>query len=421
MRFACAALVAAITVLCAPASAQQSSPLTLDEAFRRALSTHPEFARFRYQRDVLDAELAEARLRPQLTASAEIENAAGTGATSGLDQAELTLSLASVLERGDKRAARIAVAQRSVDGLTVTEEARRLDVLAEVARRYLDVVATQELARIADEDVQQRERTIEAAAQRVRAGASPDSTRLTAVAAAARARLDRERIRAELQAAKQRLASSFGERIASFEEVRGDLSPPLSVPTFDALASLLDKSPELTRFADERRLREARLQLAQASRSADWEWQIGVRRLEETQDWAAVAALSIPLGTRSRAAPAVRAAQAELADLELERSVEQLSLHATLSEAHARLSSAATEVALADKDVLPALEQAETAAERAYRAGALSYLEWAQVQAERSSARRERLGAALQARKALIEIQRLTGEPFVGTPIAAQP
>ena len=60
--------------------------------------------------------------------------------------------------------------------------------------------------------------------------------------------------------------------------------------------------------------------------------------------------------------------------------------------------------------------QREAAAERAYRAGALSYLEWAQVQAERSSARRERLAAALQARKALIEIQRLTGEPFVGTP-----
>jgi cobalt-zinc-cadmium efflux system outer membrane protein len=163
-------------------------------------------------------------------------------------------------------------------------------------------------------------------------------------------------------------------------------------------------------------LREAKLQLAKTGRSADWEWQIGVRRLEETEDWAAVAGFSIPLGTRSRAAPGIRAAQAELAQLDLERNVEQLSLYETLAEAHARLTSAVAEVALADSDVLPALEQAQTAAERAYRAGALTYVEWAQVQADRSSARRERLAAALQAHKALIEIQRLTGEPFVATP-----
>lgn len=413
MRFARAALLAAVSLLCAPVGAQPSSTLSLEDAFARALKTHPELARFQYQRAVLDAELEQARLSPQLRADAEIENAGGTGAASGLDEAEITLSLASVLERGHKRRARVEIAQRSVDAFGATEEARRLDLLAEVARRYLDVVVSQELETIAIDDIQQRERTVEAAAQRVRAGASPDSTRLAAIAAAARARLDRERIRAELQAAKQRLAVSFGERTPSFAQVRGDLSSPLTIQGFDALAALLERSPELARFADEKRLREARLQLAQTGRSADWEWRVGVRRLEDTNDWAAVAGLSIPLGTRARAAAGVRSAQAELAELEYERGVEQLSLYATLSEAYARLSSAAAEVALADSDVLPALEQADIAAERAYRAGALSYLEWAQVQVDRSSARRERLAAALQARRALIEIQRLTGEPFV--------
>lgn len=419
MRFAYAALVAASIVLCAPASAQQSSSLTLEDAFRLAVKTHPELARFQYRRAVLDAELDEARLRPQLTADAEIENAAGTGAASGLDQAELTLSLSSVLEGGRKRAARMAVAQTSVDALALTAEARRLDILADVARRYLDVVAAQELTRIAAEATRQRERTIEATAQRVRAGASPESVRLTAIAAAARARLDQERARAELAAAKQRLASAIGERAPGFEAVRGDLASPLVVPTFAALAALLDRSPDLARFADEKRLREARLQLAQAGRTPAWSWHVGVRRLEETQDWAAVAGVSVPLGTRSRAAPALRAAQAELAELELERGAEQLSLYATLADAHARLSSAAAEASMAEKDLLPALEQAEAAAERAYRAGALSYLEWAQVQAEHSDARRERVSAVLEAHKALIEIQRLTGEPFIATAAVA--
>jgi cobalt-zinc-cadmium efflux system outer membrane protein len=66
--------------------------------------------------------------------------------------------------------------------------------------------------------------------------------------------------------------------------------------------------------------------------------------------------------------------------------------------------------------VLPKLADAEAAAERAYRAGAISYLEWAQLQSERTAARRQQLDTALDAQRALIEIQRLTGDAFVATP-----
>ena len=63
--------------------------------------------------------------------------------------------------------------------------------------------------------------------------------------------------------------------------------------------------------------------------------------------------------------------------------------------------------------VLPKLAKAERAAERAYRAGAISYLEWAQLQTERIASRRQQLEVALDAQRALIEIQRLTGRAFV--------
>ena len=59
------------------------------------------------------------------------------------------------------------------------------------------------------------------------------------------------------------------------------------------------------------------------------------------------------------------------------------------------------------------LKRAEQAAERAYRAGAISYLEWAQLQAMRIQARQRQLDAAVSAQSALIEIQRLTGQPLV--------
>jgi cobalt-zinc-cadmium efflux system outer membrane protein len=159
------------------------------------------------------------------------------------------------------------------------------------------------------------------------------------------------------------------------------------------------------------------MQLARAGESTDLQWQLGARRLEATNEWAAVAGLSIPLGSRTRAKPAIRTARADLAALELEREADEISLYATLAEAHARLSGAALDVNLARTDVLPRLAQAELAAERAYHSGALSFLEWAQVQSENADVRREQLAAAIDAHRALIEIQRLTGEPFL-TPSA---
>ena len=126
----------------------------------------------------------------------------------------------------------------------------------------------------------------------------------------------------------------------------------------------------------------------------------------------------MPRGGRSRAQPGIRGAEAELASLEIEREAKGMALYSTLAEAHGRYRVAQIEVQRLQKDVLPKLAQAETAAERAYRAGAVSYLEWAQLQSERTAARRQQLDVALDAQRALIEIQRLTGQAFVAADTA---
>jgi cobalt-zinc-cadmium efflux system outer membrane protein len=239
---------------------------------------------------------------------------------------------------------------------------------------------------------------------------------LTAQAALARAELDLARADQRLLTGKQHLAALWGERAPSFDIVAAD---PLALPAivdFAALADLLEHTPELNQFVGERRVREARLQLAKTTASADLDWQVGVRRLQETEDFALVGSLSMPLGASRRAQPEIRAAEAELAAVEIEREAKGLSLYSTLAEAHGRYRVAELEVERLRDDVLPKLAKAEAAAERAYRAGAISYLEWAQLQSERTAARKQQLDAALDAQRALIEIQRLTGQAFVAGP-----
>lgn len=422
MRLRFAAVAACVVVLAVAWPAHAADLLTLDDAFARVAETHPGLRMFAVRRDVLAAELDNASLRPALVAGAEVENAFGTGEARGLDGAEITLSLASVLERGGKLDARRTLVQTRIDALAIEREARRLDLLAETARRYLAVVGAQRLAEVARQDIEQRERTVAVARKRHEAGASPESVVLTAQAALARAELDLARAAQTRIAARQHLAALWGERAPAFGAAVGD---PLALPElvdFALLADWLERTPELARFADEARIREARLQLARSEAKPDVAWQVGVRRLQASDDIGLVGSVSIPLGSASRAQPGIRAARAELQALEIEREASGLALYSTLAEAHGRYRVARLEAGRLGSDVLPHLARAETAAARAYRAGATSYLEWATLQAERTEARRQQLAAALEARRALIEIQRLTGQAFVagGAPQTGQ-
>jgi cobalt-zinc-cadmium efflux system outer membrane protein len=181
------------------------------------------------------------------------------------------------------------------------------------------------------------------------------------------------------------------------------------------LADHLQRTPELAMLAGERRIREAQVQLARTAARPDISWQVGVRNNRENRDSAFVAGFSVPLGSVARAAPEIRAAEAELALNAVERDARALQLYATLAEAHGRYLTSRLEVTRMARDVLPQLKRAENAAEKAWRAGAISYMEWAQLQAMRIEARQRQREAAIAAQTALIEIQRLTGQSMLAT------
>ncbi len=419
-RWSCSVALAVLVFgATAPGVVLAAQPLTLDEAFSRVGATHPELLWIDARASVLAAERELAELRPALTVGAEIENGLGTGDARGLDRAEMTLTLASVLERGGKLDARRTLAQSRIDALAVQRETRRLDLLAETARRFLAVVAAERSLALARVDVEQRQRPVAAAKQRLLAGASPESVLLAAQASLARAELARDRTSQQLAAARQYLAALWGERAPTFDVVSGDPLVLPNIATLDALTTELERTPELAWFADERRVGEARLQLARSAAKPDLEWHVGIRRLQDTDDLALVAGVALPLGARTRAAPEIRAAQAELAVLSVEREAKGLSLYSTLVEAHGRYTVAQTEVERLRDDLLPKLVEAEQAAQRAYRAGAISYLEWAQLQSEQTAARQQQLEVALDAQRVLIEIQRLTGQALLATPTVA--
>lgn len=412
MRMAALAVVAFVPCVYAQGT-NTPDPLTLDAAIARVAHYHPDLRLADAQRPIWDARRDAAALTPPLTVGVELENALGTGGASGFRSAELTVTLAGVLERGGKLDARRAVAQANIDSLAAQRETARLDVLAEVARRYLAITEARQQLGIATTDIEQRKRAVAAARLRLQAGASPESVLLTAQAMLAQAELDRDRARQADQSARAALSALWRQRDPGFDVVTGD---PMQLPAlqdFAVLAEELQRTPELAVLAGERRIREAQVQLARTAARPDLSWQVGVRNNRDSRDSAFVAGFSLPLGSVARAAPEIRAAEADLALNSVERDARALQLYATLAEAHGRYLTAQLEVTRMARDVLPQLKRAENAAEKAWRAGAISYMEWAQLQAMRIDARQRQLGAAIAAQTALIEIQRLTGQSMV--------
>jgi cobalt-zinc-cadmium efflux system outer membrane protein len=412
MLIARAAFVAAVVCAGALAPVHAAAPLTLDAAFRRVIDTHPDLAALRAEQQALAARIDIAALEPALELGASLENALGSGTVAGLDGAEFTLSLAGVLERGGQRAGRIAVAERELEQLEPSVAGRRLDLLAEVARRYLDALAAEQFEQILRAEQQQREALAAAVASRRRAGAESESAALAARAAQLRVEGELDLALRAAAHARATLAALWGSADGDFALTGADLGRLPRLQALDELLERLADSPEMQRFAHAERLREARLQLARSAASADLQWQFGLRRLQAERDWAMVAGVSIPLGGAGRAEPGIRAAQAELAALAFERESEQRALALTLHQAHRAFDLAAAQVQHLDARLLPALEAALEAAERSYRSGASSPLEWSQLQGELIGARRTRIEAALSAHRALIELQRLTGRSF---------
>lgn len=383
--------------------------LTLDDALRRVIDHHPELRALRRADAVLDAEVELAGQRPGQRLELELENLLGSGQSSAFDGAELTLALASLIERGDKRHARVAVAEGQRSLLEPQLRARELDLLGEVTLRWLDAAAAQARAALAEEAATERGKLVDAARLRVKAGALPGSVPLSVQAAQQRALAEAAQARRQAEAAQRRLALLWGAGFSEMPLAPVDFSVLPDVPALSRVQAASDEHPALRQLAAEQRLREARLRLAQSQAQADLEWRVGLRWLGDANDWGLMGALSLPLGSAARAAPAIRARAAELEALALEREAQTLSLTILLGQVWANLDDAVAMAQALDDDVLPLLQQAEIEAGRAFAAGASGYLEWAQLQAELLQLRTMRLAAAVDAQRALLELQRLSG------------
>ena len=389
-----------------------TSALTLSTAMARTLADNPALQVYTFKRQILDADRSQATLRPAYQLGIEAENFAGSGATEGFSGGEYTLSLSAVLELGDKRNARIAAAGSRYHHLTAQREIEAIELLGEVTRRFVAVLAAQHRLALAGESAQLAEQTYREMANQSAAGALPLVDVKRAAAAAAQARLTATIQEQQLEYLKVALAAMWGATTPAFTTVAGELYQFDDAIPFDTLLARVERNPALQIFAAEERMRSAELRLAKTQSSTDVAWSVGVRRLEDGNDTALVAGVSIPLFSGQRNRSATQAAAAARNEVMVRRDVALTTIHTQLFRAYTSRAQAVLTVTQLRDTIIPALEEALQEIKRAYERGRYRYLDYLSARQEWLGARRALIDAASAALLYGAEIEQLTAEPL---------
>lgn len=384
-------------------------PLTLPNAAARVLEQNPRLMAGDYNRAAAVAATDSAGLKPQWSVNLQVEDFLGTGTLSGFDGSETTLSLSRIFQPSDILSGRVSVAGAQSATIDNALESERLDLMALLARRFVDVVYQQERLALAGQAVETWQRATELALERERAGAAPAVHRLQTEIRTARAGLTQEDAEHELDASRMLLAATWGDANDEFGPASASICAVLPLQPFERFADRIDRNPDLLRFATDQRLYEAEARLAEARSRPGWSLSAGVRHLALVDDQAFVVGVSVPLGSKSRSEPAVRRSNALRQQSALHERDVRTTSRATLFELYQEARHSITEVEVYENQVLPKAGEIVNQIEEGYRLGRFSHLELMNAQAELLAARAARLSACANHHLLLIDIERLTG------------
>jgi len=387
-----------------------ANTINLEQVVARVLEHNPQILAGDIEARVAVEKIKQAQQSSApITLTLELENFAGSGAYSGTDQLETTLSFAKVLERGQKPELRTNVAKNEAYLLESEQDAKKLDLLAEATRRFIEVVLGQQKFKIAKNKLALVKGIRGIVAKRVRLGRSPQAEQRRVRIELERAKLELEHVEHELKTSRLRLSSIWGSTSPSFTSAQAELFSLQEPGSFQKLEELLKRNPDLVQYATQERLAAARLSLARSQNQFDVEVSGGIRHFNRTSDTALVLSASVPFGSSSRAKPFIDEAKllSQLTPYDYEQ--RRITLYTNLYDLYQEIHHAVEAVTVLQETILPEAEQVLRDYQRGYEAGRYSLLELSNAQRTLLDAQLEVAVTASNYHRNKIEIERLTG------------
>jgi len=233
-----------------------------------------------------------AGLRPNPELQAQVENIGGTGAYKGLRSSETTVGVALPLELGGKRPARVALATARLTRAQVQAELSRADLRLRITQLYIEAAAAERRSEVLREQAGIAANAFRIASDRVQVGDIGPIEQQRADVLRINAQVAADSAARQAQAARSNLETLLSVPVggpldrAWFERI-DDYGPPRPIEVEATLTFAAAQAD--VRTAD------AQVRVARSLRVPDLTVSTFARRLEATNDTAAVFGLSIPL------------------------------------------------------------------------------------------------------------------------------
>jgi len=406
------AFLGALLVLPVNAAA---SDLTLSDALSRTLKSNPDLQRYEYQRQAAEALTLQAEFSSNPRVGLEVENFAGSGENSGLDNAQMTLSFSQVIELGGKRQQRVNAASAEEKVQQAEFEYQRIEVLAQTTQRFYQLLKLQELINLSKQQLHRTESLLKTARERAEAGAVAHSEVTRIQLQRERQLTDRDELKGKLAQAQAKLSAMWAEE-PDFQQVSGHFRFPLSLPERSEALRAVNKAPEYLRLLDSERLLQAQAKALKADSSSDLSLGLGLRYNNQSDDTGFVVEASMPLQLQDPNIGRIKQSrvlhQSNLQQQKLVRT-QLRSLALALVNSLQTHQSYLTKV---KNTLLPLAQQLLEQTNEGYVRGTHSLLQVLDAQNELAQLEYQRISREHAIYSDVIQLERMTGQAFLGEP-----
>jgi len=381
----------------------------LRQALAAALVNNPQLIAFAWENRAREADALQAGLGPNPELELEIENFGGSGEVAGFQGAETTLALSQLVELGDKRRKRLAVAELQQTLSAWDYEVARLDVLTATTKSFITALAAQENVTLANELTNTAQEMLDAVTRRVRAGSASPVEKSWALVNLETSRMEVTRAEHNLASARQKLASRWGSITPAFAHLEGDLNDTPAPADLSVLQQQLVHNTEVLRWATEMDQRRAAVDLEKALGKIDLSLGGGVRHIGGSDDVAFVVNVGLPLKFNDSNQGATRAAEFRVERAAAQQQAATVQLTADLVVMHQALLANDAEITALRDLALPEAEKAMAFAQTAYMRGALRFSDVLATRSMRFTLKKRYFDALAAYHTTVADLERLTG------------
>tara|TARA_R110000772_G_scaffold268652_1_gene397050 strand:- start:6363 stop:7667 length:1305 start_codon:yes stop_codon:yes gene_type:complete len=388
-------------------SESEPTLLSLEKAVRLTLDQHPQLGTFHHQREAYQGVVEQVSVGQRPSIGLTIEDFGGDGDYNGFDSAQSTLSISWVMQ-GARIDQRIQAAQVSATQVETQRQIKALDLSAQTARLFIQALVDEQRLTLARQAQQQAQNTVAALKKRVEAGKSPVFEHLQAEVEMAQRELEAEDLQHVLMSTRYQLRAQWGGERNDFRIV-GEL---LTLPTLGSVEQQFDQlkqNPTLALLATQQRIAESEIELARIEAKPQWQFSVGVRRFEASDDFGMVAGVSVPFGKDRSSTGKIRSLQARQAEFASESEALRRQLDTQLYVLLQEIKHSHHVIETLQQRVIPPLNTAHAQATHAYETGKLGYQQWINLLNQKLGAQQDLLSAFEAIHLQHIELQRLTG------------